>query len=91
MKLYVCQMPSTQFMEKMSFQDWGVDGCLLKLMQVSRNTRLGVYLSPSRFGVCVFFVESGSAPKKNDPPKEKAEGSSFTRNSLLQADEVDRI
>jgi len=23
MKLYVCQMPSTQFTGKMSFQDWG--------------------------------------------------------------------
>ena len=61
--------------KKLSFQDWGVDGYLLKFMLSFKKHKFwGLYLSPSRFGVCVFLVKSGSAQKKKTTPQKKLKG-----------------
>ena len=96
MKLYVCQMPSTQFMEEIVLPRLGVDGCLLKLMLSFKKHKSGGCTLALQDLVFVFFEESGSAQKKNDPPRKKLKGIVspgilFSKQMILNSDLIARF
>lgn len=76
-------------MEEIVLPRLGVDDCLLNIMLSFKKHKTGgctLALQDLVFGI---FRGKWKRAKKKRPPKEKAEGNSFTRNSLLQADDFE--
>lgn len=72
MKLYVCQMPSTQFMEEIVLPRLGVDGYLLKLMLSFKKHKSGGCTLALQDLVFVFFRGKWKRAKKKRPPQRKS-------------------
>ena len=67
--------------KKLSFQDWGVDGCLLKLMLSFKKHKSGGFTLALQDLVFVFFRGKWKRAKQKRLPNKKTEGSSFSRVS----------